>query len=131
MEVVMPRPLPDRPNLEQLKKQAKSLLHAAQGGDAAALSRFTILPAFANKSAGEIANANPALHDAQSVIARAWLRFLDGAARRSRSANAVVRCRGRRIRPLRNRWRGGARQPSAGALPPCRARDAANGVGAR
>ena len=29
----MPRQLPDRPNLEQLKKQAKSLLHAAQARD--------------------------------------------------------------------------------------------------
>ena len=27
------RQLPDRPNLEQLKKQAKSLLHAAQARD--------------------------------------------------------------------------------------------------
>ena len=34
----MPRPLPDRPNLEQLKKQAKSLLHAARARDTAALA---------------------------------------------------------------------------------------------
>jgi hypothetical protein len=39
-------PLPDRPNLEQLKKQAKSLLHAAQSNDAAALQRFATLPHF-------------------------------------------------------------------------------------
>jgi ankyrin repeat protein len=53
--------LPERPNLEQLKKQAKSLLHAARAQDPAALQRFQILPALAS---------NLALHDAQSVIAR-------------------------------------------------------------
>ena len=60
--------LPERPNLEQLKKQAKNLLHAAQRGDAAALERFRSLPAFT-------AGADPAalvLHDAQSAIARAY-----------------------------------------------------------
>src|SRR5204862_2014730 len=60
------RELPDRPNLEQLKKQAKSLLRDAVANDAAALARFTALPAF-------VAGAEPrdlALHDAQSVIAR-------------------------------------------------------------
>ena len=39
-----PSQLPDRPNLEQLKKQAKSLLHAAQAQDPAALQRFAQLP---------------------------------------------------------------------------------------
>jgi ankyrin repeat protein len=60
------RELPDRPNLEQLKKQAKSLLRDARENDAAALARFAALPAFA-------AGADPrdlALHDAQSAIAR-------------------------------------------------------------
>jgi len=60
------RELPDRPNLEQLKKQAKSLLRDAVANDAAALARFTALPAF-------VAGAETrdlALHDAQSVIAR-------------------------------------------------------------
>ena len=66
----MPRQLPDRPNLEQLKKQAKSLLHAAQAGETDALRRFEALPAFASKSTEEIAAARPALHDAQSAIAR-------------------------------------------------------------
>lgn len=61
-----PRSLPDRPNLEQLKKQAKSLLRDAQAGEAGALTRFASLPAFAEQlSAGDLA-----LHDAQSVIAR-------------------------------------------------------------
>lgn len=65
-----PRQLPERPNLEQLKKQAKSLLRAAQADDAAALERFRALPAFATQRAGALASAPLALHDAQSVIAR-------------------------------------------------------------
>lgn len=60
--------LPDRPNLEQLKKQAKSLLRAVEAGDPAALARFRALPAFA--SSPDIGKAGPALHDAQSAIAR-------------------------------------------------------------
>src|SRR5262245_47243827 len=59
----MSRPLPERPNLEQLKKQAKSLLRAAEEEDPSALERFKVLPGYA-----EITTL--ALHDAQSVIAR-------------------------------------------------------------
>lgn len=62
--------LPERPNLEQLKKQAKSLLHAAHAKESDALRRFLALPAFAGKSVAEIATVDLALHDAQSVIAR-------------------------------------------------------------
>jgi ankyrin repeat protein len=65
-----PSTLPDRPSLEQLKKQAKSLLHAAKAQDPAALRRFGLLPAFARKSPTELAALDLALHDAQSVIAR-------------------------------------------------------------
>jgi hypothetical protein len=65
-----PSALPDRPNLEQLKKQAKALLHAAQAGDAAALERFSALPAFAQPPAARLQASDLALHDAQSVIAR-------------------------------------------------------------
>jgi ankyrin repeat protein len=53
--------LPDRPSLEQLKKQAKSLLHAGRAKEPAALQRFRILPR---------QPADLALHDAQFVIAR-------------------------------------------------------------
>jgi len=63
-----PRPLPERPNLEQLRKQAKALLHAAQAGSLAALRRFEDLPAFA--AARRVLPDTLALHDAQSVIAR-------------------------------------------------------------
>jgi ankyrin repeat protein len=62
-----PRELPERPNLEQLKKQAKFLLHAAHDGDEAALRRFRELPAFSKRA---IDPKELALHDAQSVIAR-------------------------------------------------------------
>jgi len=62
--------LPDRPNLEQLKKQAKSLLHAARAKEPAVLQRFQVLPTLARKSLNELQAADLALHDAQSVIAR-------------------------------------------------------------
>ena len=62
--------LPDRPNLEQLKKQAKSLLHAARAKEPAALQRFQVLPTLARKSLNELQIADLALHYAQSVIAR-------------------------------------------------------------
>jgi ankyrin repeat protein len=63
-----PRELPARPNLGQLKKQAKSLLHAAQTRDPEALRRFAALPAFSSRPA--VHAEDLALHDAQSVIAR-------------------------------------------------------------
>jgi ankyrin repeat protein len=66
----MPRPLSDRPNLEQLKKQAKSLLHAAHARDTDALRRVAALPAYSSQSIEQIASLEIALHDAQSVIAR-------------------------------------------------------------
>ena len=62
--------LPDRPNLEQLRNQAKTLLRAAKAGDPAALRRFRALPACAGKTTAEIGALALALHDAQSVIAR-------------------------------------------------------------
>lgn len=64
------RELPDRPSLEQLKKQAKSLLDAAGRHDPDALRRFAILPSLSSKSPEAIASSDLALHDAQSAIAR-------------------------------------------------------------
>lgn len=64
-----PHPLPARPNLEQLKKQAKSLLHAAQARDPDAIARVATLPAFSSHAPDRIAS-EVALHDAQSVVAR-------------------------------------------------------------
>ncbi|HEX4566046.1 MAG TPA: hypothetical protein VH138_05410, partial [Vicinamibacterales bacterium] len=62
--------LPERPNLDQLKRQAKDLLHSAQAGTPSALARFRVLPAFATATDADLARATLALHDAQSVIAR-------------------------------------------------------------
>ena len=58
------QPIPERAKLEQLKKQAKSLLQAARNNDPEALRRLQILPAPAERGF--------ALHDAQSVIAREY-----------------------------------------------------------
>src|SRR6266851_873296 len=66
------RQLPERPNLEQLKRQAKDLLRSARANGSAALQRFRILPAFANISDADLAHRSFALHDAQSVIAREY-----------------------------------------------------------
>src|SRR4029453_9510256 len=71
MEVCMPsRELPARPNLEHLKKLAKSLLGPGKARDPEALRRFAVLPSLADRSLDEIAAAGLALHDAQSAIAR-------------------------------------------------------------
>jgi hypothetical protein len=71
MEVHMTLPsLPERPSLEQLKKQAKTLLRHVHDGDAAARERFRVLPAFARLPVAQFTALQPALHDAQGVIAR-------------------------------------------------------------
>lgn len=55
--------LPERPNLEHLKKQAKDLLERAQQGDSAALARFR---------EAEIDGSTAKLADAQHAIARQY-----------------------------------------------------------
>jgi ankyrin repeat protein len=62
--------LPERPDLDQLKRQAKDLLRSARAKDEAALRRFRLLPAFARASDSDLARRTLTLHDAQSVIAR-------------------------------------------------------------
>jgi ankyrin repeat protein len=64
------RPLPDSPDLDQLKRQAKDLLRAARDADPGAMPRFRALPALQHASDDDLARASLALHDAQSVIAR-------------------------------------------------------------
>jgi hypothetical protein len=91
----LPSPLPERPNLEHLKKLSKSLLHSARAGDASALERLRLLPAFAKKSVAELREAGLALHDAQSVIARehgfqSWNALRDHVEERSLSFAAAV-----------------------------------------
>jgi len=65
-----PHPLPDSPDLDQLRRQAKDLLRAARAADPTSLNRFRILPPLAHAGDDELARASLALHDAQSVIAR-------------------------------------------------------------
>lgn len=64
------RTLPQHPDLDQLKRQAKELLRSARAGHAAELGRFLILPGFARSSEEDLRRATLSLHDAQSVVAR-------------------------------------------------------------
>jgi hypothetical protein len=91
----MPRQLPARPNLEQLKKQAKSLLHAAQARDVEALRRFVALPSLSSRSIDRVDANGLALHDAQSVIARehgfpSWTALREEVEARTLSFDAAV-----------------------------------------
>src|SRR5262245_34843396 len=72
MEVSMPQ-LPENPNFEHLKKQAKDLLRLYQSNDPAAFERFrNALPAAEGKDDAAIAAMGLKLHDAQSCIAREY-----------------------------------------------------------
>jgi ankyrin repeat protein len=64
--------LPPRPNLDQLKRQAKDLLQSALRRQPGARARFRALPAFASATDERLDRATLALHDAQSVIAREY-----------------------------------------------------------
>lgn len=66
------QPLPERPNLEQLKHRAKDLLRSAQAKDPRALARFRALPSLAARTDDEMVRTALALHDAQSVVAREY-----------------------------------------------------------
>src|SRR5690349_19429680 len=59
------RILPERPSLEQLRKQAKDLLRAARNGDTAALARLAA-------SGRRASDARITLSDAQLAIAREY-----------------------------------------------------------
>ena len=64
-------PLPDRLNLDHLKKQAKQLIRLYRSRDAAAMARFrSALPATAGLGDDDISSQQLRLHDAQSCIAR-------------------------------------------------------------
>lgn len=77
---VAPRRLPEQPNLEQLRKQAKELLRGYRSGNSSAVAEVDRFELHANKD-------RFALNDAQRVIARAygfasWAKlkaFVDGA----------------------------------------------------
>ncbi|HUP04511.1 MAG TPA: ankyrin repeat domain-containing protein [Bryobacteraceae bacterium] len=88
-------PLPERANLERLKKEAKSLLHAAQARQPDALRRFQALPSRSSLSLDQVAAAALALNEAQSVIAReygfkSWKELRDHVLDRSLSFTAAV-----------------------------------------
>ena len=70
--MTLSKQLPEHPNLEQLKKQAKSLLRSARAKDPAALERFRLLPTLAALSLDGLDALNLALHEAQAVIAREY-----------------------------------------------------------
>ena len=65
--------LPDRPNFDHLKKQAKDLLRAYRRGDLDAIARFgRALPSARTLSRADIIARSFRLHDAQSCIAREY-----------------------------------------------------------
>jgi ankyrin repeat protein len=66
-------PLPDRLNLDHLKKQAKELIRRYRGRDTAAMARFrSTLPATAGLSNEDLWSRGLRLHDAQSCVAREY-----------------------------------------------------------
>jgi ankyrin repeat protein len=72
MEVSVAR-LPEHPNFDHLKKQAKDLLGAYHARDAEAFERFRVsLPAASGKPDMAIAAMDLKLHDAQSCVAREY-----------------------------------------------------------
>ncbi|MGO8703433.1 MAG: hypothetical protein ACLQVA_06410 [Candidatus Brocadiia bacterium] len=64
--------LPDRPNLEQLRKQAKDLLKAHRQGDASACRILRHLARFAAVSDPDVLKAKVTLSEAQHALAREY-----------------------------------------------------------
>jgi hypothetical protein len=60
----MPRPLPESPDLDQLRRQARELLRACRAGDPAALAAL--------REHAPAATAPPRLSDAQLALARSY-----------------------------------------------------------
>ena len=90
------RHLPDSPDPEQLRRQAKELLRAARAADPTALSRFRALPSHQHASDDDLTRASLALHDAQSVIARehgfpSWNALLEHVEERTLDFDAAAR----------------------------------------
>ncbi len=89
--------LPDRPHLDHLKKQAKTLLDGIRRRAPDALERIRIaLPAAAGRDHAAIAAMDLRLHDAQSCIAReygfeSWTQLKDYVALQGASADNAAR----------------------------------------
>jgi bifunctional DNase/RNase len=87
----MPRKLPPRANLENLKKQAKQLLKDHQAGSIEAVGRIAeSLPRLAGVSEAEILGAEFALQDAQLVLAHeygfaSWPKLVEAVAAKNSS----------------------------------------------
>ena len=65
--------LPDRPNLDHLKKQAKDLMRRYRDRSPEAIAQLRlVLPAAAGRTDDEIAALGLRLHDAQSCVARGY-----------------------------------------------------------
>jgi hypothetical protein len=65
--------LPERPNLDHLRKQAKELLRQHRAGDPAAMARVRrYLPAAKDKNDVELSAMSLQLRDAQSCISRQY-----------------------------------------------------------
>ena len=83
--------LPPRPNLENLKKQAKSLHKAHRSGDSAAAECIkTHLPRLADASPEEILQSDFTLQEAQLVLAReygfpSWPKLVEAVSRAEES----------------------------------------------
>ncbi|HEY2416343.1 MAG TPA: hypothetical protein VGH84_00370 [Steroidobacteraceae bacterium] len=86
--------LPERPNLDHLRKQAKSLLRQYHAQDPAALTAFRQhLPAAKDQNDTELSTMQLGLHDAQSCIARqygfpSWEQLKQYVAKNSNAAQA-------------------------------------------
>ena len=68
----MPRALPPRPNLDQLKHQAKDVLKAHHAGDAPACGVLRRVPKLAGASDAELLAAAVTLNDAQFALAQEY-----------------------------------------------------------
>jgi hypothetical protein len=98
--------LPDRPDLDQLRRQARELHRAAQGGDAGALSRLRPV------------SDKVALSTAQLTLAReygfpSWRRFKDEVERRRALLDGPQRDAPETVTPL-----SGPRRDAPGPVPP-------------
>ena len=113
-----PRPLPDSPDLDQLKRQAKDLLRAARAADPAALSRFRTLPSLAARERRRPrSRLGRAPRRAVGHRARARLPILERAARARRGADARLRLGRARVHRGGDRRALGARRATARAVP--------------
>ena len=129
----MPNRLPERPNLEQLKNQAKSLLRAARARDAAALRRFAVLPALSQQASRRVAARPRSPCTTRSRSSRAstaspsWKALRDEVEARTLTFDAAVeefvRCAtGGAIRPRRAAARAASRDRDGVAAHRARAR---------